>query len=88
MFHIDATFEDLRMIAGQVPGGESGLQYSVEFHDNRTGISRTEVFSASHLGMIFAINLKPDGAPEGVEDMYEELEPLLVGWPQELRPIP
>ena len=88
MFHIDATFGDLRMTARQVPSEQPEPQYSVEFHDNMTGISRAEVVSISHLSMIFAINFHPDGTPEGIEDMYKELEPLLIGWPQELRPIP
>jgi len=85
MFHVDLTFEDMRIVA-QSPDGAT---YHTKFLDNLTGQERVILnLSSNHLRMIFAFNMDNNGEPEGFEKFYEELEPLFVGWPIELRPIP
>jgi len=85
MFHIDATFEDIRIIAQS----QEGHEYDVILADGNTGKQDTlKCLSASHLAMIFAFNLDINGEPEGFEQFYAALEPVLAHLPRELRPIP
>jgi len=84
MFHIDATFEDIRLVANS----QDGHDYAVLLVDGLSGKSEEITFSASQLGMILAFNLDPRGEPVGFEQFYAELEPLLAHLPKELRPIP
>lgn len=85
MFHIDATFEDIRIIATS----QEGHEYDVILADGNTGeTGELKALSASHLGMILAFNLNSNGEPEGFEQFYAALEPILAHLPRELRPIP
>lgn len=84
MFHIDATFEDTRIIATSLEGPE----YNVLVSDNLSGQTRELKLTAEQLSMILAINLDEDGTPPGYEEFYRQLEPLFKGIPKELRPIP
>lgn len=84
MFHIDATFEDTRLIATS----KDGHGYDAILTDNLTGAQFTLPLKTAHLAMVLAINLHPDGEPDGFEAMYAELEPLLLDCPLVCRPIP
>lgn len=84
MFHIDAQFEDTRIVAHS----EDGALYETVISDNLTGKSRTVQLSAEQLSYVMQFNLHPDGEPEGMDAMYEVLNPIFEGWPLELRPIP
>lgn len=84
MFHIDATFEDLRITATS----EDGTIYNTTFVDNLEGLSRTIALPAEQLTMILAFNLHCDGEPEGYEKFYTVLEPIFKDWSNNLRPIP
>jgi len=84
MFHIDAQFEDSRIIASS----RDGASYDVEISDNLTGNLRKVKLTPLQLSYIMAINFDNDGEPEGVVDMYAELEPIFKDWPNHLRPIP
>ena len=94
MFHIDATFEDIRIIARQPKPGEGngslppGMEYFVRFIDMFTGESKQLVLPVSQLDMILQFNLHPDGEPEHYQEFYEILEPIFKDWPSSLRPIP
>lgn len=83
MFHIDAQFEDSRIIAHSL----DGANYDVLISDNFTGDQREVMLTPLQLSYIMAINLDNDGEPEGVADMYVELEPIFKDWPNHLRPI-
>lgn len=85
MFHVDMTFEDIRIIADM---REKVGIYTTILHDNLTGESRSLDLTPKQLGYVFAFNMDNNGEPEGFEKMYQELEPLLVGIPLNLRPIP
>jgi len=79
------TFNDCRIIASSI----DGVMYHATFIDNLSGQTKTiPNLVSAHLGMIVAINLDMDGEPEGYKQFYQELEPLFVDWPNELRPIP
>lgn len=84
MFHIDAQFEDQRIIAHSL----DGANYDVEISDNLTGNLREVKLTAKQLSHIMAINFDMDGEPAGVEEMYVTLEPIFKNWPNHLRPIP
>jgi hypothetical protein len=84
MFHIDATFEDTRIIATSLEGHD----YTVLIADNLSGQTGELKLTSKQLSMIFAINLDIDGTPAGYEEFYKQLEPLFEGTPKELRPIP
>jgi hypothetical protein len=84
MFHVDCTFEDMRIIGDS----EEGDIYTIEISDNHTGKHKVISITSKQLSYILAFNLDNGGEPEGFEKMYEELEPLFVGWPIELRPMP
>jgi hypothetical protein len=84
MFHVDLTFEDTRIIANS----DTGSDYIVTISDNHSGVAKVIHLTSKQLGMIFAFNMDYNGEPEGIEQFYAELEPLFVGWPVELRPIP
>ena len=84
MFRIDAQFEDQRIIAHSL----NGENYDVEISDNLTGNLRKVKLTPLQLSYIMAINFDNDGEPEGVVDMYAELEPIFKDWPNHLRPIP
>lgn len=84
MFHIDTTFEDTRIIATSFEGHD----YNVLIADNLSGQTRELKLTAEQLSMILAINLDSNGTPAGYEEYYKQLEPLFVGTPKELRPIP
>lgn len=88
MFHIDATFEDIRVIADGIPLSTSGINYDCSFMDHVTGATREIRLTDKQLSMIIQINLDNNGEPVGYEAMYEELEPIFKDWPNELRPIP
>jgi hypothetical protein len=84
MFHIDATFEDTRMIARS----EDGHTYQVMLSDSDTLNTHGLELTQEQLAMVMAFNLHNDGEPQGYEKFYEVLEPLLVDCPPECRPIP
>jgi len=86
MLHIDATFEDMRIIASST--GQDDGTWAVTIFDSCTGQKAGLIISYQQLTMILAFNLDPNGEPEGFEKFYEELNPLFVGWPCNLRPIP
>lgn len=85
MFHVDMTFEDTRIIADLREGVNL---YTTLVHDNLTNESKVIDLTPQQLAMVFAFNMDNNGEPEGFEQMYVELEPLFVGWPVHLRPIP
>jgi len=84
MFHIDMTFEDMRIVANS----DHGFTYDTKFHDNLTGESRSINLSAEQLSFVMQINLHLDGERDGCDKMYDELEPLFKDFPNNLRPIP
>ena len=84
MFHIDATFEDMRMIARS----DDGNTYQVLLSDADTTETHELTLTHEQLAMVMAFNLHNDGEPQGHEDSYKVLEPLLVNCPPECRPIP
>jgi hypothetical protein len=84
MFHIDATFEDTRIIADS----EDGHNYLVRIHDNCTGVSQDINLSSEDLAAIISCNLHPDGEPDLSFDRLQKLQEVFADWPLELRPIP
>lgn len=84
MFHIDTTFEDVRIIAHSA----SGHEYQVVLVGRVSGQMHEMVLSAAQVSMVMQFNLHPDGEPEGFERFYEVLEPLLGDCPAACRPIP
>lgn len=84
MFHIDATFEDTRIIARS----DDGNTYQVLLSDADTGEIHEMTLTQEQLAMVMAFNLSNDGTPQGYEEYYKVLEPLLVNCPPECRPIP
>ena len=57
MFHIDATFEDMRLIATS----EDGNDYNVILSDALTGKQTMLVVTPAELSYILAVNLNPEG---------------------------
>lgn len=84
MFHIDSTFEDIRIIATS----QDNCGYEALISDSLSGDSASLHLTAKQLSMIMAFNLHPDGEPLGFESFYAELEPLIAHLPRALRPIP
>ena len=84
MFRVNCTFEDLHINAYSADGKE----YVTTISDAWGGEHKTITLTALQLSYIFAFNMDLDGEPEGFEKMYKSLEPLFVGWPNTLRPIP
>lgn len=84
MFHINSTFENLRIIATSDKGGD----YQVNLIDNCTGKQYRLNMTAEQLQMVLAFNLSDNGEPDGFADYYKTLEPLLAQCPPECRPIP
>jgi len=84
MFILAGTFEDIRFNAKS----DTGHQWTASFCDGLTGEQRVVEMTALQLSYVVQMNLHLDGEPEGFEKMYESLEPLFVGWPNHLRPIP
>ena len=94
MFHIDATFEDLRIIAREPVLDEVdvfepvGTEYMVKIIDSLTGNFKEIILPADHLSMILQFNLNVGGEPKNYEEYYKVLEPIFKGWPKQLRPFP
>ena len=84
MFHVDVQFEDMRLIAHSVDGSV----YDTTITDGLTGADRNLNLTALQLSYILQFNLHNNGEPEGFKKMYVELEPLFIGWPNSVRPIP
>lgn len=84
MFQINSQFEDTQIIATSLEGDT----YATVITDKLTHEAMRFNFTAAQLAMIMAFNLHPDGEPDGFEAYYAELEPLLIGVPVHLRPIP
>ena len=85
MFHIDATFEDIRLIASS----EEGTDYNVVISDALTGKQTTLVLTPAELSYILAVNLNPEGKIFlNVEHAGDSIRGKVARLPQELRPIP
>jgi len=82
MFHVDCTFEDLRIIADSA----DGKVYDVEFHELFIGEHKTITITSPQLMYIINFNMN-NSKPEGFEKIYESLKPLFVDWPNTIRPI-
>lgn len=87
MFHIDATFEDIRIVASRLQ--DSG-EYSVTFNDNATGRQATRTLTAEQLDYILRCNLAANGEPTTVttDEIYSKLAELIISLSDDLRPIP
>ena len=72
MFHIDATFEDIRIIATNTTG-TIGSTWQVNIVDGLTGQTKQVELTYQQLNMVLAFNLDPNGEPEGFEKFYEEI---------------
>ena len=85
MFHIDATFEDMRLIASS----KEGTDYDVVISDAFTGKQTTLVVTPAELSYILAVNLSPEGEVFlNVEHAGDSIRGKVAKLPQELRPIP
>ena len=85
MFHIDATFEDMRLIATS----EDGNDYNVILSDALTGKQTTLVVTPAELSYILAVNLNPEGEIFlNVEHAGDSIRGKVAKLPIELRPIP
>jgi hypothetical protein len=90
MFHIDCTFEDTRIVAKPNIGSNSPTidYWTMQVTNLHSGLQREVTLTATQLGYILAINLDLNGMPEGVDKMYESLEPLFKDWDDSLFPLP
>jgi hypothetical protein len=83
MFKINATFE-LQTISATSEDG-SMWETAISFDSQP---AHTIMLSHDQLGWLMQFNLHPDGEPEGHEAKRASLEPMFVGIPRELWPLP
>ena len=87
MFHIDATFEDLRLITSKNGNSEGWM---LKLADNATGEEWSGVITDQQLDDILAFNLHINGMPitSTIDERYARLDELVKRIPEALRPIP
>lgn len=87
MFYIDATFEDLRLIATST---QFGANYNVRLIDNLSGEESMVPLTDEQLQMVLAFNLHADGEPDDYRHFYDVLEPIFLEYKvsANCRPIP
>lgn len=86
MFHIDATFEDCRIIARNMESQVGFME--VEFHDTMTGKYATLIIGLVDLGKILAYAASGLDGDDLPSITYDEVAAIVKDLPVECRLIP